>query len=158
MSLRVTAVLLACASLFGGCAHGNLPGTTIPATDDNRAIYDILVAFRTALENRDSAALTALVSKKYFEDNGTVDATDDYGYEELTTKVLPQSLAATKEMYLTIEIHDIVVHGDSASADIRYASRARLDLPAGTLWDSHREFNRVEFEREAGQFMIVKGL
>jgi hypothetical protein len=61
-------------------------------------------------------------------------------------------------MHVSFVVHDIVVTGEHAHADIRYSSRARLDLPSGTLWDSHREFNRVVFARENDAWRIVSGL
>jgi hypothetical protein len=100
----------------------------------------------------------SIVSTSYFEDNGTPDPRDDYGYTELSTRILPDSLAVAKEMHVSFVVHEIVVTGEHAHADIRYNSRARLELPSGTLWDSHREFNRVVFARENHAWRIVSGL
>ncbi|MBI5507827.1 MAG: hypothetical protein HY903_03630 [Deltaproteobacteria bacterium] len=143
---------------LAACAHSYIAGTQIPDTSDNREIYKILATMRAALEAKDDKAILAVVSKRYFEDNGTTEQTDDYGYDELANKVLPESLGAAKELYVTFEVHDIAVEGEKAHADIRYASRARLELPSGTLWDSHREFNRVELAREGERWMVVSGL
>jgi len=149
-----------CLLLLGSmaCAHTYIAGTDVPDTDDNRAIMEVLLSYKKALEARDVNGILGLISKKYFEDNGTPDQSDDYGYEQLSTKILPEALAATKEMYADFQVHVVEVDGDKAHADIRYDSRARLDLPSGALWDSHREFNRVEFEREGGKWVIVSGL
>jgi len=135
-----------------------IPGTEVPDTSDNREIFEVLIKYKTALEARDKDGLLALVSKKYFEDNGTPDQSDDYGYEELASKIMPEALAAAKEMYADFQVHEVVVEGDKAHADLRYDSRAKVELPSGSLWDSHREFNRVEFQRENGRWMIVSGL
>jgi hypothetical protein len=154
---RMTGLCLLLLASFA-CAHAKIGGTEVPDTVDNRAIMEVLLAYKTALERRDADAILALISKKYFEDNGTPDQADDYGYEQLATKILPEALAATKEMYADFQVHGIDVEGDKANADIRYDSRARLEMPAGPLWDSHREFNRVELERQDGKWMIVSGL
>ncbi|MEE8409141.1 MAG: hypothetical protein V3T05_06025, partial [Myxococcota bacterium] len=146
------------ATAIHGCAHTFIEGTQIKDTEDSRALLAVLDIVRAAMEARDPEAILAVVSKDYFEDSGTLDAADDYGYQELSTKILPESLAATKEIHVTFQIYEIVVADDRAHADIRYASRTHIMLPAGPLWDTHREFNRVEFAREDGAWRIVSGL
>ena len=156
-ALRMTGSCL-CLVASVACAHSMIAGTQVPDTSENREIFEVLIKYKTALEARDAQGIIALVSTKYFEDNGTPDQSDDYGYEQLANKILPEALAATKEMYADFQVNEVAVEGNKARADIRYDSRARLDLPSGTLWDSHREFNRVEFERENGKWMVVSGL
>ncbi|MBI3179742.1 MAG: hypothetical protein HYZ27_08770 [Deltaproteobacteria bacterium] len=140
------------------CAHSYIPGTRVRDTSENREVVDLLEKVRTAMEARNAEQILALVSSRYFEDNGTIDPEDDFGFEELRAKFLPESLAAAQEVHLSFEIHAVEIEGDRAHADIRYNSRARFKLPAGSLWDSHREFNRVEFAREDGSWRIVSGL
>ena len=144
--------------LSSACAHTMIEGTEIPDTEENRAVLATIVALRDALQKRDANAVISLVSPKYFEDMGTPDPKDDYGYDQLKTDVLPKSMAVTREFYVSFEVEEIVVQGDAAHADLRYDSRARLDLPAGTLWDSHKEFNRIILAREDGSWRIVSGL
>jgi hypothetical protein len=140
------------------CAHQRIPGTRVPDTAENREVMAVLEKLQAAMQARDVAGIVPLVSPKYFEDNGTPDPTDDYGYGELKDKILPESFAVAAEMHVSFDVHDIRVEGEKAHADIRYDSRARLELPSGTLWDSHREFNRVVFAREDGAWRIVSGL
>ena len=144
--------------LAAGCGHAFIEGTTIRDTDANREIYELVSRVREALERRDSETLVGMVSTQYFEDNGTPDARDDYGYVELKEKLLQDSLNSTKEMYLTFTLHDVVVKENYAYADIRYNSRARIDLPAGRVWDTHQDFNRLEFRRENNVWRIISGL
>ena len=143
---------------MSACAHSNIPGTEVPDTSENREIVEVLETMRQAVEGRDLAKLRALVSTEYFEDMGTPDPRDDYGYAELTSKVLPQSFERTEEMYVTFRVFDVVVEGDEAHADLQYSSRARLTLPSGDKWDSHQEFNRVKLQRSADKWLIVAGL
>ncbi len=156
MLMRFSSTLL----LLGvfACAHATLPGTQVRATEDNKEIYDLLVRMNEALINRDVDTLLSMVSPHYFEDNGTAQTDDDYGYHELSTRMLPESMQRVEEMQLQMELHDIVVEGGHAYADVRYQSRARLDLPSGPKWDSHKEFNRLEFERQDNRWLIVSGL
>lgn len=143
----------------GACAHQMIEGTQIRDTDENRAVLGVLTKLQEAMRARDTDAILTMVSHAYFEDNGTTDPRDDYGFDELSTTILPQSLEIAKEVFVSFEVQEIVVEDEFAHADVRYASRAKLELPAGTLWDSHREFNRVELARgDDGAWLITSGL
>jgi hypothetical protein len=141
-----------------GCRHGYLPGTQVVDTPDNRTLYQMLGRIREAFQERDAVTLLEMVSPRYFEDNGTVDPRDDYGYTELKERLLKDSMDTAKEVYVSFEVHEIGVSGDRAYADIRYNSRTRLELPAGRLWDTHGDFDRIEFAREDNVWKIVSGL
>jgi hypothetical protein len=141
-----------------GCAHSKIKGTSIPDTEENREIYILVGQVQRAMVDRNSDALLALISPNYFEDNGTARREDDYGFAELSSKILPESMKAAKEIHLDVEVHEIIVDGERAHADLRYDSRARLEMPAGTIWDSHREFDRIIFAKEDGAWRIVSGL
>jgi len=142
----------------GGCAHANIEGTTIEDTKDNRELLALFGKVREAMQNRDAEMILSMVSKNYFEDMGTVDPKDDFDFERLKTKVLPASMEITKEFKVDFEVHAITVDGDYAFADVRFWSRMRLDMPAGPLKETHKDFNRVEFAREDGVWRITSGL
>ena len=61
-------------------------------------------------------------------------------------------------MTIGLQVYDITVHGSRAWADLRYTSRARLELPNGRLWDSFRDFDRIEFVHEGDTWRIIRGL
>jgi hypothetical protein len=137
---------------------GALLATQAKDTPANREIYDLLVKLRNSLEQRDAATMMTLVSKSYFEDNGTPDPRDDYGYTELSERIAADTLSTAQEVSVSLQVFDITVHGNKAWADLRYASRARLELPNGRLWDSFRDFDRIEFVREDDGWRIIRGL
>jgi len=159
MNLRFQTYLAALSLiLVVGCAHAKIEGTNILDTDENRQLLDVLEQLKIAMEIRDSDAVMVLVSSKYFEDMGTPDTRDDYGYIELQNRIMPQALSVAKEYYINFEVHEVVVEGERAYADVRFTSRARLEFPSGSRWDTHRDFNRVEFALENEQWRIIRGL
>lgn len=158
MPTNLCGLLTLLAALAVGCAHTLIDGTQIPDTGENRTVYDLVRKVETALEARDTGTLLGMVSPRYFEDMGTPSDDDDYGYHEFKAFILPQSMSLAQEVQVSFEVHDIVVDGKHAHADVRYNSRARLQLPAGTIWDSHRDFNRIVFALEEGDWHIVSGL
>jgi len=141
------------------CSPGLIAGTKIHSTDDNNDIYNIVTTVLNALEEQDSETILGFVSSRYFENMGTPNPDDDYGYHELKETILPTSIKATKEFYLSFEIHEIVASQNQAYADIRYRSRARIETPSGaSMWDSHKEFNRIEFIKTDNRWKISAGL
>ncbi len=157
-SRLAVALTVALAATLGACAHGRIPGTQIPDTKDNREVLAVVRKAIDALAQRDAPALLSVISTKYFEDNGTPDPKDDYGYEQLKDKILSDTFAATKEMFVEVDVQNVVIQGNTAYADIRYGSRARLELPTGTQWDSHRDFDRIRLDREDGTWKIIGGI
>jgi hypothetical protein len=157
MSFRTCACAVFLLAL-SSCLHGYIAGTAVVDTPSNREVYQIIHRARQALQERDAATLLSLISTRYFEDNGTVDPRDDYGYTELKERLLKDSMDTAKEVYVSFDVHEIVAHGDYAYADVRYTSRTRLDLPAGRLWDTHGDFDRIELRREDQSWKIISGL
>lgn len=155
---RLAFVLLGALAATTACAHSMIEGTRVRDTPENRAVLGVVAAMQSALEEKDADKLLTLVSPNYFEDMGTADPTDDFGYEQLKTKILPESFAAAREVHVAIEVHDVVVEGEHAWADVRYSSRAWLDVPGGDKWDTRRELNRIELALVDGAWLIVSGL
>ena len=96
---------------------------------------------------RDSDTVLSLISPTYFEDMGTIDNRDDFGFEELKTDILAQNIDKIAELYLKIDVHDVQVKGDQAFIDIRYRTRAKLALPSGSTWTQDSDFSRVNFSK-----------
>ncbi len=145
-------------ALAVGCSQPTIEGTKITDTDEHRMLYDIVMQYRKAMEERDAETILSLVSERYYEDNGNADPADDYGYFELRDTILPETMEATREVYLTLEIQDIVIDEEKAHVDVRFSSRARIEMPSGSSWDTQRELNRIDFVREDQGWRIVRGL
>ena len=60
-----------------GCSPRRIPGTDIESTADTRAVYDVVQAYRQAMEKRDAAAVLALVAPNYYDTAGTPEPADD---------------------------------------------------------------------------------
>ena len=116
--MNVRTALLAVVALAAGCKPSLLPGTEIPSTSDTRAVYDVLQAYRTALEKRDPKAVLALVAPTYYDTAGTPEPGDDLdraGLEASLAKDLPR----TEGEKVDFTIRRIEVSGDEAVADRR---------------------------------------
>lgn len=158
METAMTKLTLAALLLpLAACGSHYIKGTRVRDTRENHAIYDVIEDVRVGMEERNTEKVLAHVSPQYFEDMGTPEPADDYGYEQLKALVA-DSFSSTKEMHVILDIHAITVEEDKAYVDVRYASRARIELPSGGSWDAHREFNRIDFVRDHDTWLIVGGL
>jgi hypothetical protein len=155
MSLRTA--LLALLALAAGCKPSLLPGTEIPETRDTRAVYEVLAAYRTALQNRDPKAVLALVAPNYFDNAGTPEPADDLDRAGLEAS-LEKDLPRTEGERLEFTIRKIQVSGDDAFAEIFYDSYYRVK--AGSLLVPRRDsdISRLHLRRIDGYWKFVSGL
>lgn len=85
MSLRLVFVASLAAMTVAGCAGraSNIPGTKITNDKINRDVILAVENYRIAVEKADAEALFLMASDRYFEDSGTPQGADDYGYDGL---------------------------------------------------------------------------
>jgi ketosteroid isomerase-like protein len=154
MTRRHATLLLLAA--VAACAK-KIPGTEIDDTRDNRAIVEVLDAYRKAFEARDAAAVMSLVSASYFDDAGTADASDDLDRDQLA-KALPETLARMPAVKLELAVTRIEVDGDKASAYLYHDTRYRVATPRGEIAKRDSDQSRMIFRREGGFWRIASGL
>ena len=160
MFRRIMFVLLsASAALGGACATNHIEGTEISDTKPNREIWDRVMEYRKAVEERDAEHLLAMVSRKYFENGSTTDETvDDYGYDELRERVLADFKDHVVEVQMRIMMRRIDIDGDRAHADYEYFYNFKYTEGGMSGWKPKNDFNRLEFVREDGAWKIAGGL
>ena len=112
---------------------------------------------RQAVERMDVAAVMALVSPRFYEDNGNVDTSDDYDYKGLETN-LRANFEHTKAIQLMLRVDDVKVDADEAYAELYYQIRAHADYPSGPKWETGSDRTRLRFEKVDDRWLIVAGL
>lgn len=155
--MNVRPALLALLALAAGCKPSLLPGTEIPETRDTRAVYDVLQAYRTALEKRDPKAVLALVAPTYYDTAGTPEPGDDLDRAGLEAS-LEKDLPRTEGQKLDFTIRKIEVAGDDAFADIFYDSFYRVKAGSALVPRRDSDMNRVRLRRIDGAWKFVSGL
>ncbi len=153
MSRRHATLLFLAAA---ACAH-KIPGTEIDDTRDNRAVVEVIDAYRRAFEARDAAAALALVSADYFDDAGTAEPSDDLDRGQLA-KALPETLARLPSVKLELAVTRVEVDGDKAAAYMFHDSRYRVATPRGEIAKRDSDLARMTFRREGGAWKIASGL
>lgn len=101
MSLRFATFAVVAAALAAGCAgrSSNIPGTRIANDKINRDVIEAVESYRIAVEKADAEALFLMASDRYFEDSGTPQGADDYGYEGLKDVLVGRFMMARDIRY-----------------------------------------------------------
>ncbi len=147
-ALAIVPLVLAllCASV--GCGHGQyLPGTTILANETNREIIDTIEQYRLLLTEKNVDGLLLLASDKYFEDGGTPESNDDYGYSGLAT-ILSGRLQRVESIRYEIQYKSIKIGSDGRAVVEAFLSGAfELQGEAGERYRRVNDFHRFVLER-----------
>jgi ketosteroid isomerase-like protein len=156
MRLLPVAGLLAVTTLVG-CGGRRIPGTDIQDTSDTRAIVATIDGYRRAAERRDSEAVLALVSQKYFDDAGTPDPGDDIDYEQLKKRI-SDDFKNVSALRLDIAVRTVNVGGEEAEAFVFYDEHYRITTKAGEVAKQASDTHRMRFIREGGVWRFKSGL
>jgi hypothetical protein len=156
-------VVLALASTAMGCGHGRyLPGTTILANETNREIIDTVEEYRMKLTDKNVDGLLLLASEKYFEDGGTPQSNDDYGYSGLAT-ILTGRLQRVESIRYDIQYKRITLGADGRAVVEAFLSGAfELQGEVGERYRRVNDFHRFVLERSttggSAKWKFVSGM
>ncbi len=156
MTIR-TALIALITLAAAGCAPRRIPGTNLESTTDSRAVYDVVQAYRQAMEKRDAAAVLALVAPTYFDTGGTPDPADDLdraGLEAALAKDLPHA----EGVRLDFTIRKIEIAGDEAQAELFYDSYYRVQTPDRVVPRRDSDVHRMRLQKIGGVWKIASGL
>ncbi|MFT5429956.1 MAG: hypothetical protein ACI9OJ_000629 [Myxococcota bacterium] len=159
-SLVLVSLLVAAGSLtLVGCVATLIPGTLVEDTAENRGVYDVLEAYRAAMEGRDEDSLRSMISRDYYENASTTDkSVDDYGYDVLQESVIPKLRDNIKKIQLRVLLKKVVVQGDRASAEFEYFAKYLFSEGGREEWKALNDFNRLDLVKEEGAWKITAGL
>lgn len=141
-----------------GCGHVlTFPGTSIAATDENRAILETMENYRQRLVQKNVNGILVLASPRYFEDSGTPRADDDYGVDGLR-KVLESKLARVKTMRYEIEYRKLSVTGNRAELEAYLNGSFELESRSGDRYRRVSDFHRFVLEHEGEHWKFLSGM
>ncbi len=156
--IRLTASLLTLAGLaaLAGCSPSNIPNTDVPDNAENREVLEFVERYRHAVERRRVGEILALVSDRFFDDNGTIQTEDDRDYDQLREDLarFEQLLDVRYEM----RYRRVTFRSDRVLVDYTYTASFKIATPAGDRWETRLRDNRIELIRESGEFRIISGI
>ena len=167
----LVAALVAGATTLGACAKppGRIAGTQIPDDPVNRALLERLEDYRLAVERRDADALVLMASPEYWEDRGTTEAKDDYGFDKLRW-VLAGRFQLASEIRYSMRYdkirrvcpgghNDTIEKGCRAHVEVQIdASYTVNDARGEPRREDMRDQNEMVREWSGDQWMFVSGM
>ncbi len=146
-------------ALLAGCAHkasGRIAGTKIPDDDVNRTLLDVMETYRSAVEAGDSAALLLMASPDYYEDRGTVESKDDYGFAKLQ-EILEGRFQLASDVRYSLRYDRILRTCPSGGTSIEKGCRAHVEVQIDasfTVTDARGEPYRKD-KRDQNELVLV---
>jgi hypothetical protein len=156
--LALAVVLSAFLSAASGCAHQEFfPGTTVPKTEQNLKILELIEQYRQRLVQRNVDGLLVLASERYFEDSGTPRSDDDYGYEGLRD-VLQKKLSRVKTLRYNIEYRTVQVIGNRAEVEVFLDGSFELAAESGDRYRRVNDYHRFVLEHHKDKWRFLSGM
>ena len=155
---KVLPVLAFLVFAAGGCVKEKyIPYTRVIDTPQNREVLKVVEAYRLAMERKDAAALLTMASPDYFEDSGTPQADDDYGYEGLK-QVLARRLTQVAQIRYSLQYMKIEVKDKIAHVDVYIDGSFQINTPQGMKWDRKQEPHRMELIFDGKRWLFRRGM
>ncbi len=155
---KLLPVLAFLAFAAGGCVKEKyIPYTRVIDTPQNREVLKVVEAYRLAIERKDAAALLLMASPEYFEDSGTPNADDDYGYEGLK-QVLARRLMQVEQIRYSLQYMKIEVKDRIAYVDVYIDGSFQIHTPQGMKWDRKQEPHRMELVYDGKRWLFRRGM
>ena len=146
-------LLVISAGIFAACAPKTryIAGTKITPSDENRGVIIQVEAYRSAVEGKDASGILLMASRQYWEDSGTPDAGDDYGFAGLQ-EMLRTRFEVVDSIRYSMRYMRIRYQQESTSDPRRAFVDVMIDA-SFTVPDARGGMRRAD-KRDQGQFVL----
>ncbi|MCP4448668.1 MAG: hypothetical protein GY811_25520 [Myxococcales bacterium] len=128
-----------------------IEGTKIERSGENQRIISRVEEYRTAVEEKDAASLLLMASREYWEDGGTPDGEDDYGFAGLKEVITSRFQQAESIRYSMRYKRIRMAHGSTQG--VRRAFVDVLVDASFTIPDARGGLRRADL-RDQGQLVL----
>lgn len=160
LSAAALSVVLLLPAVVGlsGCAQQLIPNTDVEDNDFNRRVVAFCEEYRKALERRNTALLLKLADRRYYEDGGNIDATDDLDYAGLKA-YLEGKFRDTRAIRYEIRYRRVGKGRENIIyVDYTYSASYKIPTAAGDVWRRRVADNRLELVPSGSSFKILSGM
>ncbi len=157
--------------LFLSCNPKFIKGTKIPQTKDNIAVIEVFEKYAMAMKKKQPKKILALVSKSYYDENGTNDTSDDIDYNSLKKFLNSPEFKKITKMNIYFLVKDLQISEDKKTAkilfyyDLHFKEKAEnsnnsesIYKSSKTKWQKVRDVNKMEMVKENGKWKIISGI
>jgi len=148
MNFRVVAAICMCAAV----SHAD---SSVTELGDEASILSVCETYRRAMEARDARALVALAHPSYYDDAGTPNTDDDYGYKELGA-FLQKRLDAVSGVKLKMIYRKTSINDGHATVEV--LEESSFLLKGSATWTPHRDTVFIKLERSGKRWLITSGM
>ena len=140
------------------CRPELIPNTDVEDTPENRQVVEFCETYRKAVEHRDIDKLLSLAHPRYYEDGGTLDASDDIDLAGLR-EYLENEFATARGIRYEIRYRRIS-RGEKQRINVDYTFSASYKVPTedGELWQRRVKENRLELVPGQESYRIISGM
>lgn len=140
------------------CSRQFIPNTDVEDNAFNRKVIEFCEEYRRAVERRNVGLLLKLADKRYYEDGGNIDPTDDLNYDELK-EYLVDRFRSTKAIRYEIRYRRVGRgRNDEVFVDYTYSASYKMVTDDGDVWRRSVADNRLELMPEGDSFRILAGM
>jgi hypothetical protein len=153
-------LLAAIVALGAGCSARAqfIPGTRVSRSDENQSIIDRIEDYRMAVERKDAGALLLMASKRYWENAGTPNPADDYGYQGLQ-EILGGRLQRVDSIRYSMKYMNVQRKGGRAYVDVLVDASYSLRNAVGEeIRTDLRDQNQFVLEWDGKQWLFLSGM
>lgn len=151
LPLLATLLCLSCSKQF-------VPNTDVEDNPFNRKVIEFCEEYRRAVERRNVGLLLKLADKRYYEDGGNVDPTDDLNYDDLKT-YLVERFRSTQAIRYEIRYRRVGRgRNDEIYVDYTYSASYKMVTEDGDVWRRSVADNRLELAPNGDSFRILAGM
>lgn len=146
-------LLVIATGIFTACGPkaNYIAGTKITPSAENRGVIMQVEAYRSAVEEKDASGILLMASRQYWEDSGTPEAEDDYGFaglkEMLSTRFKVVESIRYSMRYMRIR------YAQESPSDPRRAFVDVMVDASFTVPDARGGVRRAD-KRDQGQFVL----
>ncbi|MCK5808609.1 hypothetical protein KAH37_06470 [bacterium] len=168
---RLTLLAMIVATLlFASCSKKMIAGTKIEDTPQNHEILDVFYAYRQAMEKMDVENLEPLISKNYYDKNGTDVTTDDVDYEGIIKFLQSEEYQSLTKLHSTYVMKDLQIKSETEAVIFYFyelQARRKSNLPIseqelavskGGRWLKVADDMIMVLRKEGDKWLIVSGL
>lgn len=169
---KLTLLLMIMASLlFASCSKQMIAGTKIEDTPTNHDILNVFYAYGKAMQEMDVLGLEALISKNYYDKNGTDIPTDDVDFDgvmqflnspEYKNLLRVQTTYILKDLQVKSPTHAVIFYFYELQAKRKSklpTDESELAVAKGAEWMKASDEMVMTLKKEKdGKWLIVDGL
>ena len=159
-SVRLLFLITIAAVLLLGCNKKYIPNTDVEDSERNRDVIGFCEQYRKAVERRDIGRILKMVSPRYYEDGGNVDASDDMDFEGLKA-FLKNEFRDSRAIRYEIRYRRIMWAEEADRVYVDYTYSASFKIPGPESKDEWKRAvaeNRLELVLEGDSYQILSGL